>query len=233
MKKTFILSAMLMLSIAVMAQESTITVSGQAETQVQPELVVFSYQVTSTEKDYNGAVDKLNYRTDRLTKKLKSSGFKTEDIKTSNFNIRKNKIYNQGKAAGTEYIASQSIAVRFDYDIKKLLTVLNNTADAEISANLSINFLLTDEQKKGLQDELLKQAMLDAKSKATLLASMEGYHITGVKSITHNSNQGAVPRNARVEYDGMSMMSENNASSFEPSDVTVREQVHVVYNIWE
>ncbi|MBU2913571.1 SIMPL domain-containing protein [Reichenbachiella agariperforans] len=228
-----ILTTLLCLSIGLMAQaqtESTIQVTGQSEVATNPQIAVFTYRISANEKNYDTAVETMNTRVNSLIGQLKKSGFKEEEIKTSQFNIRESKIYNQGKVSGEEYIASQTLVVKFAYDVKKLLNVLNTTTAKESAPNLSISFELSEAQKELTRTVLLKAAMKDALEQAEILSLQAGYEIKGVKEISHYANN-AQPMAKTMEFDMVRSMADSNTSSYQPSDMVVTDQVSVTYII--
>ncbi|UXP31263.1 SIMPL domain-containing protein [Reichenbachiella agarivorans] len=230
--KTYTLAlALLMIGFVSLGQEqSMIHVSGQAELSVNPEIVVFNYSVHSNHKNYETAVNQLNTRVNSLLSDLKKAGFASEEIKTSHFNIRKSKIYNKGQEAGDEYIATQSLVVKFTFDKKKMLSSLNQTTEEASAPNLSISFELSDAQKKKTQESLMIAAMKDAKSKAQILANQEGYKVAGVKEIRHGVNTSLPPMGRNVEFAMMKTMADSgNVSQYEPTEITMSDEVNVSY----
>lgn len=230
--KTYLFAALLLTCsyIASSQKSASIHVSGNAEMEVSPDIAIFNYNITASAKDYEQAINELNTRVNQLVDKLKQSGFSSQEIETSNFNISQNNIYNQGKVIGKKHIASQSIVIEFDFDESKLLAVLKKTTAAEIEANLSINFKLSDTLKKQTRDKLLRLAVQDAKGKAQLLTIATGCKLLGVNEITHSSNNNYFqPRTNLMEYKTMAM--DSAPTQFDPNDLTIKEQVQITYNI--
>ncbi|PIB35801.1 hypothetical protein BFP72_10550 [Reichenbachiella sp. 5M10] len=231
MKKVFLFLAALTISTWAWSQNpSLIHVTGQSELSLSPEVTVLSYSISANDKSYDAAVTALNTRINQLTGNLKKSGFKTEEIKTSQFNIRKSKIYEGGKVKGEEYIATQSLTVRFPFDKKRLLNALDRTADEDAAPNLSISFELSDEQKNKSRNTLLQNAMEDALVKAQILSQQAGYQIAGVQEVSNN----AIPSRPMVramEFDAVQSMAQSKMADYQPQDLTISEQVSVTYLI--
>ncbi|MCV9386307.1 SIMPL domain-containing protein [Reichenbachiella ulvae] len=227
MKKILTIAVLTIFTLSAFAQTSTIQVNGQAEVSVLPEIAVFNYNITAQSKSYDEALNELNRRVDALSADLKKAGFDSEAIKTSQFSIRKDKIYDRGQIKGEEFVASQSLVVKFDYNMKKLLKVLNGTTSSSSAANLSISFELSNEQKQAAEKSLMVAAMKDARMKAETLSGVEGYSILGVKEIMHHSAPSR-PLARTMEFD-MAMSESKVASSYQPNDMSITDQVTVVY----
>lgn len=184
----------------------------------------------STKDSYDEAIASMTNRIDALTQSLTKIGFKKENIKTSNFNIRQNRKYRQGEPKGEEYIASQTLEVCFGYSTKRLLEVLNKTTSNDYAPSVSIAFSMSDEQEKKTRKQLMQMAVADAKEKAEVLAIATGYTIKGIKEI----NYGVGSNNPRPYAANMGMMksfAENDISNFEAKDLTISDQVFISYEI--
>ena len=108
MKNILITSSLLFLNAIAFSQtSSSLNISGQAQLSMQPEIVLVTYDIVAKDDAYETALYTMTQRIDRLTATLISIGFKKEEIQTSNFNIRKNRKYNQGKDQGEEVVASR------------------------------------------------------------------------------------------------------------------------------
>jgi len=216
--------------LAILNTSAQLNVTGQASLSVQPERTILSYSIVSTKDSYNEAIDSMTDRIDALTQSLTKIGFKKEEIKTSNFNIRQNRKYRQGEPKGEEYIASQTLEIRFDQSTKRLLEVLNKTASDESSPSVSIAFGMSDEQEKMVKKQLMKMAVADAKAKAEILASETGYMIKGIKEINYGSASNS-PRPYAANIGMMNDFAESRMSNFEAKDLRVSDQVFISYEI--
>ncbi|MEO9966711.1 MAG: SIMPL domain-containing protein [Reichenbachiella sp.] len=207
-----------------------LNITGTATMNVAPEETIVSYSISSTHDNYEEAIGTMTSRIDALTRALSRIGFKKEEIKTANFNIRQSRKYKQGELRGHEYTASQQLEIQFDYSTKRLLEVLNSTAADDASPAVSITFGMSDAQEKEVKTQLLKLAVADAKAKAELLAQETGYKITGIREINYGSSSPQVPRQS-ANVGMMKTFAESDMSNFEAKDLTVSDQVYISYQI--
>lgn len=228
MKKLILTPVLFLIILSAHAQ---LNVTGQATLSVQPERTTISYAINETKDSYDEALTTMTSRIDALTKSLTKIGFKKEDIKTSNFNIRQNRKYRQNEPKGFEYVASQTLNIEFDHSTKRLLEVLNKTASDEASPGVSISFGMSDEQAKKVKTQLMQMAVSDAKAKAEILASATGYTITGIKEINYGGGSAQPRPYAAGQMGMMKAFAESDISNFEAQDLTVSDQVFISYEI--
>lgn len=216
--------------LAFLTANAQLNVTGQASIAVQPERTIITYAVSETRDSYDEAISLMTKRIDALTNSLSKIGFKKEDIKTANFNIRQTRKYRQGEPMGEEYVASQTLEIRFDHSTKRLLEVLNKTASDESAPSVSIAFGMSDEQEKKVKDQLMQKAVADARAKAEILASATGYAIKGIKEINYGGTSNS-PRPYQANMGMMKTFAESDMSNFEAKDLTISDQVFISYEI--
>ncbi|MEP2026558.1 MAG: SIMPL domain-containing protein [Reichenbachiella sp.] len=216
--------------LAVVTASAQLNVVGNASISVQPERTIITYSINETKDSYDEAISLMTKRIDALTASLTKIGFKKEDIKTANFNIRQNRKYRQGEPKGEEYVASQTLEVRFDHSTKRLLEVLNKTASDESAPSVSITFGMSDEQEEMVKKQLMKMAVADAKAKAEILAEATGYTLMGINEINYGGSTHT-PRPQSASMGMMKSFAESDVSNFEAKDLTITDQVFISYKI--
>lgn len=216
--------------ILIFQAKAQLNVTGQASISVKPDRAIISYSINESKDSYNEAIDAMTNRIDELTQSLMKIGFKKEEIKTSNFNIRQNRKYRQGEHVGEEFIASQSLEVKFVHSNKRLLEVLNFTTSAKSTPNVSIAFDLSDDERDKVRAQLIRKAVADARGKADILAAETGYQIKGVKEINYGANTSQ-PRPIPGNMGIMRTLDKSDLSNFEAKDLTLNEQVFISYEI--
>lgn len=216
--------------LGMLTASAQLNVTGQASLSIQPERTIITYSINETRDSYDQAISLMTQRIDALTSSLVKIGFKKDDIKTANFNIRQNRKYRQGEPKGEEYVASQTLEIRFDHSTKRLLEVLNKTASDESAPSVSIAFGMSDEQEKAVKQQLMKMAVADAKTKADILAEATGYGIKGIKEINYGGSSSG-PRPYAANMGMMKSFAESDMSNFEAKDLTITDQVFISYEI--
>ena len=79
------------------------------------------------------------------------------------------------------------------YNLLNVSEWIDTAVQAGVNDVSSIYFSLSDEKSEAIKNELLKQAVVNAKSKADIAAAALGLHVIGVKSINIESVGGFPP----------------------------------------
>ncbi|MCX8151508.1 MAG: SIMPL domain-containing protein [Archaeoglobaceae archaeon] len=188
----FILSTLffLLLTPAALAAEKTVqhtvTVTGHAETSVTPELAIATFGIVSVGND----VEQAKRANDQVMQKIMDGmllmGIERSKVKTSMFSVQP--IYRSESASGTEtitgYRVQNNITVTIE-DMRKVSRVIDAAFAGGANQFQGIRFGLKQEQS--LHDDLLKQALLDGKSKASLIAETLGEKLGRPVSISESA----------------------------------------------
>jgi uncharacterized protein len=168
---------------------STLSVIGNAETMVKPDKVTLTLSVETTNKTANVALIANSETMDNVLDALKSSGVKENETSTSFFNISPN--YNITQEEDFQPIQSRDIV---SYTVTNSITVdstnllnVSQWIDTAVQAGAndvsSVSFLLSDKKSELIKNDLMRQAIMDAKNKSDIAASTLGLEIVGVRSI--------------------------------------------------
>jgi uncharacterized protein len=131
---------------------------------------------------------------------LRAAGVKENETSTSFFNISPN--YNITEEdedlppIETRDIISYTVTNSITVDSYNLLNVsqwIDTAVQAGVNDISSISFSLSDEKSELIKNDLLKQAVTNAKGKADIAASALGLNVTGVKSINIEPVNGFPP----------------------------------------
>ncbi len=230
MKKMIPLMLMLALVSPTAYSQGELSVTGNASLAVKPTLTTINLSIDTKSATYPEAVEKMIERVDQLSRELKKTGFKDQDIITSNFHVDRSREFVKNMWKDSGYIARQSLVVTFPQDKKKLLEVLNTVTRSSANPSIRLSFGMDADKKESIQKELIKQAVLDAKGQADIIAAAAGYKIAGIKSIQIGyNNPGPNPMyEARA---ATSMLKDANIeiSNFEASNLKFNESVSIVY----
>lgn len=145
-----------------------LTVSGQGEVYLTPEIAYINIGVRSQSADVKKALDDNNAQSDSVTAALKELGVAEEDIQTTNFNIYPLQEYSPtGEIIGVSYVIENTVLV-----IVRSLENLGNTMDVVVQSGAntinSIRFDVTD--RTSAVSEARKLAVEDARRQAQELA---------------------------------------------------------------
>ena len=188
----------------VSSSNSTLSVIGNAEEMVKPDKVTFTLSVETTNKTANAALIANSETMNNVLDALKSSGVKENETSTSFFNISPN--YNITQEEDFRPIQSRDI---IGYTVTNSITVdspnllnVSQWIDTAVQAGAndvsSISFILSDKKSELIKNDLLRQAIMDAKNKADISASALGLEVVGVRSIIEGSD--GIPVSSRQSF---------------------------------
>jgi uncharacterized protein YggE len=178
---------------------NTLYVMGNAQTMVKPDKVTLSLSVETTNKTASEALIANSRAMSNTLDALKGAGVLENETSTSLFNISPN--YNITREEDfppletrdiISYTVSNSITL-VSYNLLNVSQWIDTAVQEGVNDISSISFSLSDEKSEGIKNDLLKQAVEDAKNKADIAASALGLKVTGVKSIIVEGLDGFPP----------------------------------------
>ena len=170
------------------SREKVISVTGQANTSVEPDLLVITFGVENQEKTAREALVSNSEAMTKIVDAIKSVGITEDEIRTSRINIYP--VYDSYREPETNKYTQELIGYRVTNTITVKTGQLNTAADiidgaVGAGANRVDNVFFTLSPKKELQvkDDLLEQAVLNAQSKANKALGPLNHKIIGVKQV--------------------------------------------------
>jgi uncharacterized protein len=170
---------------------STLYVSGNAQTMVKPDKVTLSLSVETTNTTAEEALTANSEAMNNAHEALRAAGVLENETSTSFFNISPN--YNVTEdddeeipSTETRDIISYTVTNSITIDSFNLLNVsewIDTAVQAGVNEISSIFFSLSDERSEFVKNDLLKLAVADAQNKANIAASALGLNVTGVESV--------------------------------------------------
>ena len=165
-------------------KRGVINASYTVEKQVEPDTVEISIEVESSSKSsITDASKDNNVVTDKIYKYLKSNiDINEKDfIKTSNYSARPIYTYNSNnKRVLDRYVVSNTVIVHTK-SIDKLPVIIENVMALGATDISGLNFSLSN--KDFYCNEMIKTAVVNAKTKAEVIANAAGVNLDSVKSI--------------------------------------------------
>jgi uncharacterized protein YggE len=208
-------------------QPRTISVTGNAEVTLEPDIAYVSIGVHSEAESAKAAVATNNSQTQAVIDAIKAQGVDEKDIKTTNFSVYQSEKYAPtGESLGTYFMADNTVNVTVR-DIAKIGDIL----DASISAGANNIYGITFdvEDKEAALASGRDQAMVNAEAQAEKLASAAGVTLGEVQSISYYSS-APVP----VYYDSKMASGVGGGGQsvpISPGQLTLSASVSVVYGI--
>ena len=211
-------------------QRNTITVSGNAELEVEPNQAEIYVRIETFNVKADDAKDENARISDKVMKALKKSGIKNDDIESSSFNLNPRYDYdrNKGESILKGYTATNVLKVTTK-DVDNAGKVIDVAVDNGANSIQSVNFGLTKETQKEMSGEALIRAAEVAKDKAESLAASLGINLGKVISVQESSFNfipfaAPVAEMAVAKADGIE-------TQIVPGNVEVRGSVTMAYEI--
>jgi uncharacterized protein len=150
----------------------TISVSGTGRTTLTPDRFSFTAGVQTMAPTVEEAVNQNNEKMTAVIAALKRAGATDTEVRTSNFSIYPQQVYEQGRPPRvTGYQASNSVTVT-KKDIGTAGKLLQVALNAGVNETSGLAFEVSDPARG--RDQGLRSAFEDARAKASLLAQAAG-----------------------------------------------------------
>lgn len=171
---------------------STITVSGQGEIVVVPDIATVSFGVTAENMNVATAQTESTTKMNAIIDFLKTKDVDVKDIKTTNYNIYPRYDYIQsglmygGRQTLAAYVVSQNVEVKIR-DISRAGEILSGVGSMGVTNVSGLSFSLDKIEDK--QDEAKALAIKDAKAQAKVLAEALGVKLVRITNFSENGYQ--------------------------------------------
>ena len=150
----------------------SVTVSGSGRVTVTPDRYTFTAGVQSMAPTVEEAVNENNMKMNAVVAALKKAGATDQEVRTSNFSIFPQQVYEQGKPPRvTGYQANNSVTVTKS-DVAAASKLLQVALSAGVNEMSALSFEVSDPSRG--RDQGLRAAYEDARAKAALLAQAAG-----------------------------------------------------------
>lgn len=205
-------------------EEHTLSVSGSASINVVPDTASISLGVLIQEKTAKEASEKNSASMNSVISELRNLGLQDKEIQTSFISVQPVYEYpEKGEPAIAGYSASNNVVVTTEM-LDKLGDIVDRSVTAGANQVGGVSFQVSEDKQKTFRDELITEAIKDAKSKADKLATSLDVKITGVKTTSISEGGFPVPFFALQE-------AERAVTPIEPGETEVTLSVQVTYLI--
>ena len=215
----------------------TIRVTGKGMIKVKPDMTRLTITLEGMYKDYGETLKHSSEDTDALKELMTQFGFDKSDLKTLNFNVnteyesyREKDVYKQ-RFLGYKYV--HVLKLEFESDNDRLGKILYALANSEIHPEFRISYTVKDPEAS--KNELLGNAVKDAKAKASVLADASGVALKDIQNIDYSwgeINFEVEPMRKDMIFESRCMLAEGSYDmDIEPDDIEVTDTVTVVWEI--
>ena len=173
-----------------------ITVTGVGHVDAVPDEAELSLGITTNGQTAREALSANSAGMQRLIAALKAAGVAQRDIKTQNVSVGPH--YDGGVDKTDGYTATNSVSVRIP-QIDRAGAVLQAASNA--GANQVYGPALTREDREGLEQKALENAVANARKRADTLAKAAGVDVGRVTAIVEGVERGGFYEGGRVAMD--------------------------------
>jgi uncharacterized protein YggE len=170
---------------------ATISVSGEAQISVPPDLAQIDAGVSTEAKTAREASDANNAAMGKVLLALKGAGIEEKDFQTSRLSLQPQYAPNRsGPNAVVGYRAANRVTVKLR-DVTKVASTIDILVAAGANELGGINFMVSAASK--LLDDAREQAIADARRKAEIYARAAGVTLGSPVSISEEGAPGPAP----------------------------------------
>jgi uncharacterized protein YggE len=171
------------------APVATISVSGEAQVSVPPDLVQIDAGVSTEARTAREASEANNAAMGKVLLALKGAGIEEKDFQTSRLSLQPQYAPNRsGPNAVAGYRAANRVTVKLR-DVTKVAATIDLLVAAGANELGGINFMVSSASK--LLDDAREQAIADARRKAEIYAKAAGVTLGSPVSISEEGSQVA------------------------------------------
>jgi uncharacterized protein YggE len=216
-----------------LVEQSTISVTGQAQFETDPDEAEMFIRVKTEEPTANRAQEENARLMNTVRDALERAGIDDDQMETTNYNLWPQQKWDREKNEyiKTGYIVQHLLKVTTD-DVTEVGDLLDVAVGAGANGLDRVNFKLSDDKKEDVNSEALAQASGSARDKAEAIAQGLGVRLGDILAVSE-SNVGYTPY-PRPMY-AVAEMDTASGKSFEteisPASVSVSAQISIVYEI--
>ena len=210
-----------------------LVVKGIGKSAAAPDLIVLTMNIEVTEPNYEKTMRRGTEVIDTLRAAIVSAGHDGKELKTTSFNINtKHESYKEKdvwKQHFVGYTCSHGLKLEFDLDMPKLGATLGAIAGCDAEPNFNIKFSIKD--PNAVSEQLLENAVENAKWKATVLAKAAGVKLGEIQRIDYNWSEVHLfsPTNYQFSDAMVCEAAAPMSIEIEPEDINVSDTATVVW----
>lgn len=213
-------------------QTPHIQVEGQAKVSAIPEIVNVRIPIESQALEYEACVSKLTSTYNHLEAAIEKAGYDKKSLKNSGLSVNEKYTYNGQKRTKDGYTGSMNIQIELEFSDQAMNDIIEIFSSPEFDFGFSLSYKLSEEQREKLSNAALKDAVSDARMKASVMAEAIGKELGRVLLMNHYANSGSpMP----IRYDSM-MKAESGVVqdvSLNPTEIEISRSVILHYEIAE
>lgn len=195
-------------------KDRLVSVTGECSLNVTADRGSLTVTIDHLNKEVKPATQKTAEVYSQFKKEVEAMNLKNLELKTSEYQVYEQKDWENNKHVSKGFRARMGLNVSTE-DIARLGDIMNVAGKLGITDVGNLNTYASEGKLKGLENQCLKDAALDAKKKAETLASALGAKIKEVVTINTSEVNLPMPRPFQQQMMHKSMRTMEAASSAE------------------
>lgn len=182
-----ILSLFVMVGVAVATPPKFVAVTGHCQKQVTPDRAGLNLTAEVREANAGDAASKVTKQYERLRIDIKKLNLKDQELQTSNYQVRPEFDYSNGKQKLKGYVASLGIELETS-EISRIGEVIELATKNGVQNAGGFRTFLSQGKEKETHEGCLEEAIRNARSKAEKMAKAGGTRLGEVLTIEEFKN---------------------------------------------
>ncbi len=239
-------AAILMLTLNLNGQSTrtdignSLTVKGTAILKQIPEILVARITIPSQAEKYKDCQKKLVKAIDFTRSLLMKYGIEAETIRTNDLNVSERRDYLPNGSTKISFDGNAILTLEHIYTVayaQKLLSALQNDS---VTMPYTLEFTLSEDQKKVLRQKAIEVSMADAKEKAETIALAAGIRLWKINNIIYTDDESGrgldsdlVRENSLFSGNMVMFKSAGQAPAidFNPKEMGIKKTITVEWSI--
>ena len=216
----------------------TITVKGIGRVSAPADTVELSFSISEKHRDYKKALGGASEKVEALERALTAAGFPAKNFQAAGFHvhteyegIRDSKGEYKNVFAG--YVCTYDQKLRFDFDTQRLSDALAAVAESKALPQMNVSFTVREPER--LENALLKNAAIHARSRAEVLCDAAEVRLGELQRIEYDFRHLDFRSDTVMEMaESAPMLAKGKRSvavNFRPEDIELQDSAVFVWEI--
>ena len=230
---TAVLLVFTVLTMSAQNSESVIKVNGEAVMKAVPEILNVTIPIQEKARTYEACTNQLTSTFNALQAALVKAGIDEKKIFSNGLSITEDYNYQDRTRILIGYIGSITLSMELEHTEKNLNLLMSTLNDERFNFGYNVSFSLSEKQKDSLREAAIKEAVKDAKAKATILAEALEVRLLEIKEVNFEYSDGGndilvMQKSMRFEA---SMSDGGSDIKLNPQEQEIRKSVGVIWRI--
>ena len=210
--------------------EKTIIAQGTGVLRMRPNWVIVYMNIENRGKEYHTVMKQANEDLEALRIAVVSAGFGKTSCKTTGFHIDTQ--YQSGSDGTSElecYVARHGLRMEFPLQKRRLSMLLSALSSCLVTPEISIHF--TVKEKGQVAEQLLENAVEDARKRAKILARAAGEKLGDLKQVEYHGKDWNLESATHYGMPPQLLRASTETIRMEPEQIVVQDTVTVIWKL--